>query len=57
MTMDEKIQAITPLAKRLHSLMSDPQPGLFTWADAVGRVLRELAEFAPAGQHKGDADG
>jgi hypothetical protein len=56
MTMDEKIRAIKNASDRLHSLMSDPQPGLFTWVGMVGRVLTELAAFAPTTEHKGDAD-
>jgi hypothetical protein len=48
MNLDEKIAKLQDLARRLSKLAEDPQPGLGTWAMFVGRVLTEIAEFAPA---------
>lgn len=47
MTVDEKIAALRTLSTRLDGLLRDPQPGLATWSDAVGRLLTEIATFAP----------
>lgn len=35
------------LNKRLTSLLDDPQLGCFTWHEALGNLLNEIAEFSP----------
>ena len=35
-------------SRRLTDLLAVPQPGLATWREALGRVLDDIAEFAPA---------
>jgi hypothetical protein len=39
-------------AKRLVSLLEEPELGLATWHMMVGDVLREIAEYAPQKDRK-----
>lgn len=47
MTKGEMIKELQDLSRRFQGLMADPQPGLATWDAAVGRILTEIAKFAP----------
>lgn len=48
MTHGEMLKEVARLSEQLYELMQNPEPGLFTWHQAVGRVLDQLAEFAPS---------
>ena len=37
------------LARRLDGLLADPHPGLFTWREALGDTLLDMADYAGYG--------
>jgi len=40
-----RIDALREACRKLQILLDDPQPGLFTWNQAVYEGVREIAEF------------
>lgn len=48
MTMGEQIETLKERTKRLQDLLADPHPGLFTWVEAVGRAIDDVADLAPS---------
>jgi hypothetical protein len=41
----EQLGEISQLNYRLSKLLSDPQPGLFSWCAAYGRVMQDIVRF------------
>lgn len=39
-----KIEEFKTRVARLNSLLQDPEPGMFTWCDALGREMTELID-------------
>ena len=37
-----EIERVKDLTRRLNSILQDPQPGHFTWHEAVGNLMQEL---------------
>jgi len=42
-----KIERLKELSDKLQKLLADPQPGLFTWHEAVGYIIKEIADASP----------
>lgn len=42
-----RLEHLRELSTRLKGLLNDPHEGLMAWNDAVARVLKELAAYAP----------
>lgn len=38
------LRELTERIRKLHLLLSDPQPGLLTWNEALAREMAELIE-------------
>jgi len=45
MVPPSNIDELRSLAQRLDNLLGDPHPGLWSWQEAVCRLIKEIAEF------------
>lgn len=44
--MNQTFDELKKDAERLVALLSDPHPGLFTWAEAVAEAVEDIAEWS-----------
>ncbi len=46
------INELKQLNQQLESLLANPQPGLFTWREALNKLLMQMTEYAGLGARK-----
>lgn len=46
MSKTPHLDELTDIVGRLHSLLKDPEPGFFTWRDAMDHQLKRILPYA-----------